>query len=123
LFSGNHPLLEKGYAPCTVRFFMLQSHYSSTLDSSNEALQAAEKDYRKLSHALKIIKELEHSGEAEKLLDSVLLCSTVLLVNCRITLSNIYAIEITTESTYRKALLLLPVSTQMTGLSRPVILA
>lgn len=62
LFSGNHSLLEKGYTPCTVRFFMLQSHYSSTLDFSNEALQAAEKGYRKLSHALKIIKALEHPG-------------------------------------------------------------
>jgi len=38
LFSGNHKLLEKGYSPMTVRFFMLQSHYSSTLDFSNEAL-------------------------------------------------------------------------------------
>lgn len=58
LFSGNHPLLEKGYSPCTVRFFMLQSHYSSTLDFSNEALQAAEKGYRKLSQAVKTVKGL-----------------------------------------------------------------
>ena len=61
LFSGNHPLLEKGYSPCTVRFFMLQSHYSSTLDFSNEALQAAEKGYRKLSQALKTLKGMEAS--------------------------------------------------------------
>lgn len=59
LFSGNHPLLEKGYSPSTVRFFMLQSHYSSTLDFSNEALQAAEKGYKKLYQALRIIKTLE----------------------------------------------------------------
>ena len=64
LFSGNHPLLEKGYAASTVRFFMLQSHYSSTLDFSNEALLAAEKGYRKLSNALKIVKNLGHSGSA-----------------------------------------------------------
>ena len=62
LFSGNHPLLEKGYSPSAVRFFMLQSHYSSTLDFSNEALQAAEKGYKKLSNALKIIKGLNHTG-------------------------------------------------------------
>jgi cysteinyl-tRNA synthetase len=62
LFSGNHPLLEKGYSPATVRFFMLQSHYSSTLDFSNEALQAAEKGYRKISNALKIVKDLSHGG-------------------------------------------------------------
>lgn len=58
LFTGDHPLLDKGYAPSTVRFFMLQSHYSSTLDFSNEALQAAEKGYRKLSQALKTLKSL-----------------------------------------------------------------
>ncbi len=44
LFTGDHPLLERGYSPMTVRFFMAQSHYRSTLDFSNEALQAAEKD-------------------------------------------------------------------------------
>jgi cysteinyl-tRNA synthetase len=62
LFSGNHPLLDKGYSPAAVRFFMLQSHYSSTLDFSNEALQAAEKGYKKLSNALKLVKELTHAG-------------------------------------------------------------
>jgi cysteinyl-tRNA synthetase len=60
LFSGQHPLLEKGYSPSAVRFFMLQSHYSSTLDFSNEALQAAEKGYRKLANALKTIKTINH---------------------------------------------------------------
>jgi cysteinyl-tRNA synthetase len=62
LFSGQHKLLEKGYSPSSVRFFMLQSHYSGTLDFSNEALQAAEKGYKKLSNALKIVKGLKHSG-------------------------------------------------------------
>jgi cysteinyl-tRNA synthetase len=59
LFTGKHALLEKAYAPSTVRFFMLQSHYSSTLDFSNEALQAAEKGYRKLGQALKTLKGLQ----------------------------------------------------------------
>lgn len=58
LFSGNHPLLEKGFSPMTVRFFMLQSHYSSTLDFSNEALHAAEKGFRKLSNALATVKKM-----------------------------------------------------------------
>jgi cysteinyl-tRNA synthetase len=66
LFSGNHPLLEKGYAPSTVRFFMLQSHYSSTLDFSNEALQAAEKGYRKLAQALKTLKSMTPPPPAKK---------------------------------------------------------
>lgn len=63
LFAGSHPLLEKGYSPMTVRFFMLQSHYSSTLDFSNEALNAAEKGFRKLSQALGTIKKLVHTGK------------------------------------------------------------
>src|SRR5205085_5746168 len=58
LFTGNHPLLDKGYSPMTVRFFMLQTHYSSTLDFSNEALSAAEKGYKKLNAALGTIKSL-----------------------------------------------------------------
>jgi len=62
LFSGSHALLEKGYGPMTVRFFMLQSHYSSTLDFSNEALIAAEKGYKKLSNALTTLKRLSHPG-------------------------------------------------------------
>ncbi len=65
LFTGDHPLLDKGYTPCTVRFFMLQSHYSSTLDFSNEALQAAEKGYRKLHLALKTVKTLEPAPAKE----------------------------------------------------------
>jgi cysteinyl-tRNA synthetase len=62
LFTGQHPLLDKGYSAPAVRFFMLQSHYSSTLDFSNEALQGAEKGYRKLSNALKTIKTLNHQS-------------------------------------------------------------
>lgn len=65
LFSGNHALLDKGYSPSAVRFFMLQSHYSSTLDFSNEALQAAEKGYRKLSNALKVVKNLQHTENSK----------------------------------------------------------
>ncbi len=48
LFTGSHPLLEKAYSPMNVRFFMLQTHYRSTLDFSNEALQAAEKGLKRL---------------------------------------------------------------------------
>jgi cysteinyl-tRNA synthetase len=48
LFSGSHPLLEKAYSPMNVRFFMLQTHYRSTLDFSNDALQAAEKGLKRL---------------------------------------------------------------------------
>lgn len=61
LFTGDHPLLERGYTPMTVRFFMAQSHYRSTLDFSNEALQAAEKGYRKLMESLSTLDKIEPS--------------------------------------------------------------
>ncbi|MFN2438755.1 MAG: cysteine--tRNA ligase [Chitinophagaceae bacterium] len=51
MFNGDHPLLEKAYSPMTIRFFILQTHYRSTLDFSNEALQAAEKGLRRLMDA------------------------------------------------------------------------
>jgi cysteinyl-tRNA synthetase len=62
LFAGSHPLLSKAYSPMAVRFFMLQSHYSSTLDFSNEALQAAEKAFKRLVNALSSVKKMEHAG-------------------------------------------------------------
>lgn len=51
LFSGDHPMLEKAYHPMTVRFFILQTQYRSTLDFGNEALQAAEKGLKRLWEA------------------------------------------------------------------------
>src|SRR3712207_7297614 len=44
----SHPILEQAYSPMTIRFFILQTHYRSTLDFSNEALQAAEKGLKRL---------------------------------------------------------------------------
>jgi len=57
-FNGNHPLLEKAYSPMTIRFFMLQAHYRSTLDFSNEALQASEKGLERLMKAILKIETL-----------------------------------------------------------------
>ena len=51
LFSGEHEKLERAYSPMTVRFLILQAHYRSTLDFSNEALQAAEKGLKRLMQA------------------------------------------------------------------------
>ena len=51
LFAGDHPKLDKAYSPMTIRFFILQAHYRSTLDFSNEALQAAEKGLGRLMAA------------------------------------------------------------------------
>ncbi len=58
LFTGDHPLLDRAYSPMTVRFFMLQTHYRSTLDFSNEALQSAEKGFRRLWEAYEFLRKL-----------------------------------------------------------------
>ncbi|MBR0298281.1 MAG: cysteine--tRNA ligase [Bacteroidales bacterium] len=55
LFAGKHPKLERAYSPMTIRFFILQAHYRSTLDFSNEALQAAEKGLARILSAYKDI--------------------------------------------------------------------
>ena len=61
LFSGRHPLLAKAYSPMTVRFFILQAHYRSTLDFSNEALQAAEKGLERLLLAMENLERISPS--------------------------------------------------------------
>ncbi|WMN07922.1 cysteine--tRNA ligase [Marivirga arenosa] len=66
LVTGNHEMLEQGYSPMTVRFFMMQTHYSSTLDFSNEALKAAQKGYRRLANGLKTIRSLEFKTDDGK---------------------------------------------------------
>ncbi|MCA1750795.1 MAG: cysteine--tRNA ligase [Cryomorphaceae bacterium] len=64
LITGNHKLLEQGYSPMTVRFFMLQCHYGSTLDFSNEALRAAEKGYARLMEAIQTAGKAEASNSS-----------------------------------------------------------
>ncbi len=51
-FAGSHPLLEQAYSPMTIRFFILQAHYRSTVDFGNEALQASEKGLARLMEAV-----------------------------------------------------------------------
>lgn len=63
MFSGNHPLLQKAYSPMTIRFFILQTHYRSTLDFSNEALQAAEKGLKRLWEAYENLKKITASAK------------------------------------------------------------
>lgn len=64
LFTGDHKLLERGYSPMTVRFFMSQSHYRSPLDFSNDALQSAEKGYIKLMNSITTLENLEPSEKS-----------------------------------------------------------
>lgn len=59
LFSGNSPVLEKAYHPMVIRFFILQTHYRSTLDFSNEALIASEKGLKRLWDAYENLKKLD----------------------------------------------------------------
>jgi len=58
-FTGSHSLLTQSYAPMTIRFFILQAHYRSTVDFSNEALQASEKGLSRLLEAFDNISRLE----------------------------------------------------------------
>jgi cysteinyl-tRNA synthetase len=58
LFSGNHPILEQAYHPMVVRFNILQTHYRSTLDFSNDALQGSEKALRRLWEAYEVLQKL-----------------------------------------------------------------
>ncbi|MDO9255469.1 MAG: cysteine--tRNA ligase [Bacteroidales bacterium] len=57
-FAGNHPSLEQAYSPMTVRFFILQAHYRSQLDFSNEALQASEKGFMRLMKSIATLEKL-----------------------------------------------------------------
>ena len=59
LFNGSHPKLEQAYSPMTIRFFILQAHYRSTLDFSNAALQAAEKGFDRLMKGVETLGKLK----------------------------------------------------------------
>ncbi len=62
MFNGTHEILQQAYSPMTIRFFILQAHYRSTLDFSNEAMQAAEKGYEKLMKAIETLKKITPSA-------------------------------------------------------------
>jgi len=65
LFTGDHPLLSRAYSPMTVRFFMLQAHYRSTLDFSNEALEASDKGFKRLMSAVHLLDKLPVAGSSD----------------------------------------------------------
>jgi cysteinyl-tRNA synthetase len=66
LFTGTHPLLEQAYHPMTIRFFILQSHYRSTLDFSNDALKASEKAFKRLWEAYTILQKFTPATAIEE---------------------------------------------------------
>ena len=63
-FSGSHPLLTQAYAPMTIRFFILQAHYRSTVDFSNEALQASEKGLARLMEAYERLQKIVPAAQS-----------------------------------------------------------
>lgn len=72
LFSGEHQKLEKAYSPNTMRFFVLQAHYRSTIDFSNEALQAAEKGFTRLNNALELLQKIKPSDKSSVNIQAVI---------------------------------------------------
>ncbi|MDD2530630.1 MAG: cysteine--tRNA ligase [Bacteroidales bacterium] len=67
LFNGTHRLLKKAYSPMTIRFFILQAHYRSTLDFSNDALTAAEKGLKRLLEAQRNISKISPKADGSDL--------------------------------------------------------
>lgn len=71
LFTGKHKLLDQAYSPMTIRFFILQAHYRSTLDFSNEALQAAEKGLGRLMAASRMLSKVKPSKSSSVNVDEL----------------------------------------------------
>ncbi len=65
IFTGNNPVLSKAYAPTVARFFILQAHYRSILDFSDDALQAAEKGFDRLMEAIASVDKLPTSASSD----------------------------------------------------------
>ncbi|MDD2611231.1 MAG: cysteine--tRNA ligase, partial [Bacteroidales bacterium] len=61
-FEGKHPLLTQAFSPMTIRFFILQAHYRSTVDFSSEALQASQKGYERLMDAYSRLQRITATG-------------------------------------------------------------
>ena len=72
LFTGEHSILTRGYSPMTVRFFMLQAHYRSTLDFGNDAMEASEKGFKRLMNAYGLLKNLKASVTTEVQIQPIL---------------------------------------------------
>ena len=70
-FDGNHKSLNQPYAPMTVRFFILQAHYRSTLDFSPEALVASEKGFQRLLNAVKSLDKIKPTNESTVNIDEL----------------------------------------------------
>lgn len=72
LFTGSHAKLAQAYSPMTVRFFILQAHYRSTLDFSNEALQGVEKGLKRFIEGIRTLNKLEAQAESSFDVDALI---------------------------------------------------
>ncbi len=65
IFTGQNTILSKPFSPSVIRFFMMQAHYASILDISNDALLASEKGYMKLIEAIASLNELKTTANSD----------------------------------------------------------
>ena len=65
IFSGDNTILSKAFSPSVVRFFMMQAHYTSILDLSNDALLASEKGFNKLMEAISLVDKLPEGSTTQ----------------------------------------------------------
>ncbi|MGL4333276.1 MAG: cysteine--tRNA ligase [Bacteroidales bacterium] len=70
-FTGTHKSLAQAYSPMTIRFFILQAHYRSTVDFSNEALQASEKGMQRLMEAFDNISHIKAADKSTVDIESI----------------------------------------------------
>jgi cysteinyl-tRNA synthetase len=68
-FTGDHEILAQAYSPMTIRFFIMQAQYRSTLDFSNEALQAAEKGFARMMAAMEVLDKLTANKSGDESVD------------------------------------------------------
>lgn len=67
LYTGDHPLLSQGYSPMAIRYFLLQAHYRSTIDFSEDALKAARKGYVRLMNGLRVLDKLSYEPISQEI--------------------------------------------------------
>jgi len=92
-FNGSHPLLDRSYSPMSIRFFIMQSHYRSTLDFSNEALQASEKGLFRLMSGIETLNKITPSEKSSiNIVDIEEKCYQAMNddLNCSIVLAHLF---------------------------------
>lgn len=121
MVTGDHPLLDKGYSPMTIRFLFLQSHYSSEIDISVKSLQDAEKGLKRIMNALQYLPKISwQSSAVNEKLDSEISSTTQQVIadlcddfNTAKAIANLYALTAHINTWYNQ-------QQQVTGISEAV---